>query len=209
VRACIPYHRHPTPLDSGAAAALLGIAVVASPALAHDEPFVVARTGDSPARLAFTGPQDLLDGSESLELLPGDASFSGLWIHDNPAFASILLDQPDVGLFRLAPDHAVALRLVAADAPLRFFNPATFDPILDAPGASFAFIHDQNGDFSINLLSASTLPGNYAATFDFTDLSGASLDSAPFTLRFQTVPTPASVPLALMVGIAGARRRRR
>lgn len=191
------------------ASILLGVAVIAAPAWGHDEPIVIGRHSATPPRLAFDGPADLFDGSESIELLPGDAGFSGIWVHDDPAFASLLTDQPDIDLFRLPPDHAVALRLVAADSPLRFFDPATFTPIIESPGATFAFVHDQNGDFDINLLSGSALPGRYAATFEFTDLSGASLDSEPFTLHFQTVPTPSSIPLIMFAGIAASRRQRR
>ncbi len=195
------------PLARGASA-LAALTLAAAPLLAHDEPIVIGRLGASPAHLAFDGPADLLDGSEAIELQPGDGVFSGLWVHDEPSFATILEDRPDIDLLRLLPGHSVALRLAAADAPLRFFEPTGFSQILDGDGSTFVFPRDPNGDFEIHLMGASTAPGSFAATFQFTDPSGVHLDSERFTLRFQTVPTPTSILIPLFAVLAVSRRRR-
>jgi hypothetical protein len=191
-----------------AAAASVSALFVSTHARAHDEPFVIGRTSASPARLAFDGPADILDGSECIELLPGDGAFAGMWVHDEPSFATLLVDRPDIDFLRLLPGHSLALRLVAADAPLRFFEPAGFTPILTGPGSTFTFPTDPEGNFEIHLLGGSAEPGMHAATFQFTDLSGTHLDSDQFTICFQTVPTPTSVILPAFAALAAFRRRR-
>ncbi len=189
-----------------AAAAWASAFAVSPLALAHDEPFVIGRSSDSPSRLVFDGPADILDGSECIELLPGDGVFEGMWVHDEPSFATLLEDHPD--FLQLLPGHTLSLRLVAADAPLRFFEPAGFTPILTTAGSTFTFPTDPEGDFEIHLLGAATESGMHAATFQFTDLSGTHLDSEPFTICFQTVPTPTSVILPAFAALAAIRRRR-
>jgi hypothetical protein len=180
--------------------------LAAAPALAHDEPIVIGRDAADPARLIFTGPEDILDGSEPLSLPPGDGLFEGMWAHDEPSFLTLIADGPD--MLRLLPGHAVALRLVAADDAVRFFEPAGFTPILTTPGSRFAFPVDPNGDFEIHLIGAAVLPGLHSATLQLTDLSGQHLDSDPFTIHFQTVPTSASVAPLVIAGLAAGRRRR-
>lgn len=181
--------------------------LLASTALAHDEPLVIGRDPDAPDHLAFSGPADLLSGAESIPLLPGDAAFEGLWVHDEPSFRTILADEP--GMLRLLAGHAVALRLVSADEPLRFFEPVGFTQILTTPGSAFVFPTDPEGDFEIHLLGAATLPGVHVATFQFTDASGTHLDSGTFTLRFEAVPSPTSATPILIAALASRRRRTR
>jgi hypothetical protein len=176
--------------------------------MAHDEPIVIGRSVVAPARLAFHGPADILDGSECIELLPGDGAFAGMWIHDQPSFATLLADNHEMELLRLLPGSSIGLRLVASDPALRFFEPAGFTPILPSAGSIFVFPTDAAGDFEIHLLGGSIDPGLHVATFQFTDSSGIHLDSDPFTICFQTVPTPASVIVPAFAALAAFRRRR-
>lgn len=186
-----------------------GVACAASAALAHEGPIVIGRSDAPVPQLRFDGPHGLLSGEECIELLPGDGLFSGLFVEDEPSFLTILADDPTEELFRLLPGAEIAIRRLSFDEGFHLFEPVEFREILVGEVDFFVFPRDAQGDFDIHLIGGADREGLLTATFQFFDLSGQHTDSEPFTLCFQTVPAPASLPLGVLGILAAGRRRRR
>lgn len=177
-------------------------------AFADRGPITIARNDAQPPRIVLDGPPGLLSGEDCIELLPGDGVFAGLFIGNEPWFATLLVDEPDHGLFRLLPGAEIALRRLSFDEGFRMFEPEDFREILSGENMFFVIPRDSEGDFSIHLIGGSDHEGRVSAMFQIIDLSGQHSDSEPFTLCFQTVPGPSSL-AAPGLGMILARRRTR
>ena len=181
---------------------LLASASLAAPALAHDEPIVIARGGQSPFTLRTLAHHD-----ECIDLLPGDGPFAGMWLADELAFETVIADDPGSDLFRLFAGNQLALRRISFDEGLRVFEPVGFTEILGSDASVFVFPTPPDGNLTIRLLGAADRPGMFEGVFQLTDLSGLHADSEPFTVCFQTVPAPAAGVLPAFMLFATRRRR--
>lgn len=188
-----------------AAACLLFIA--STPARADHVDFEIGR--DDKNALVIEGDPALFDGSERIELFPGDGIFDGLFINDVPGWENVSADEPP-DLFRLLPGHRVALQRVSFSPGFAIYDPFTAIEILAADGDFYEFPQAPpgSGDFHVDLIfAAGGVPGDlFSATFQLIDLAGLHLPSKPFTLSFVNVPEPGSATFALL-GLAALRRR--
>ncbi len=126
------------------------------------------------------------------QLFPGDDAFADRWLHDAPQIATLPADSFFGDQCRLRFGHLLALRRLSADPGLGFLEPSTFRPILTRDGQTFAFLHDDDGNVHINLMTTAAREGTFTATFQFVDLAGHYADSAPFNICFEAV-TPTTV----------------
>ena len=157
-------------------------------AIAHECAIVVSRDDAKPPRLHVNGPSNYLSGDETIDLLPGDGTFEGMWLIDAPGLSTMLKDGSVRKRFRLRAGHRIALRLVSADPGYCMVEPSTWKPVLCKPGDTYPFVLPENGDFNIQMASRLAKPQPCRATFQFVDLAGLHADSAPFSLRFRVDP---------------------
>src|SRR5262249_8860056 len=127
----------------------------------------------------------LLDGSDCIDLYPGDAHLAGYWFNDAPGFSTMPRDGDIRGRLRLLPGHQISLRLVHADPGFAMLEPSTWRPVLAGPGDTYPFYLDPRGDFNIQMIPRCEQPGPYRVTIQLFDPAGLHQDSAPITLCFK------------------------
>ncbi|HUN80321.1 MAG TPA: heavy metal-binding domain-containing protein [Phycisphaerae bacterium] len=169
------------PCASAGLSLLIG---AASFCAAHEGDFVISRDDASPPGLHINGPNNLLDGSDCIDLIPGDAQFTGFWFNDAPGFSTMKQDGDIRGRHRLLSGHRVALRIVRADSEFSLLEPSTWRTVLTTPGDTYPFFHNSQGDFSIQMVPKCRNPGRTVVVFQLVDLAGLHADSEPFSLCF-------------------------
>ncbi len=179
-------------LSASRALGALVVIAVSEPSIGHDIALRVGRTDDALPRLVVLGvpPKPVTGRPLCLPLYPGDGIFEGVWLHDQPAVRTLRADDPETGTCRVAPGSLVAVRRIAASPGVCFAEPSSMRPILARDGDCYAFICDDAGDFSINLLAVAEREGPASATLQFVDLAGLQAEAPPLTLCFQTAPGP-------------------
>lgn len=151
-------------------------------AFAHDYNFVVSRDNASPPRLYINGPSNYLDGTDSLDLIPGDGALEGFMFNDAPGFSTLKQDGSIRQRFHLRTGHRIALRLLRHDPGVSLVEASTWKPVIVNDGDTYEFFLDEQGDFNIQMIARLDRLGTHRATFQFVDLAGLHADSAPFTL---------------------------
>jgi len=166
------------------------LALTAPAASAHEILLRVAADNSSPQRLIV--PTRPTGRALCAQLFPGDDAFADRWLHDVPQIATTTADSFFGDQCRLHFGHLLALRRVSADPGLGFLEPSTFRPILTRDGEDFAFLHDDDGNVHINIMTTAAREGRFTATLQFVDLAGLYGDSEPFDICFEAV-TPTTV----------------
>ncbi len=193
--------------NGGKLAAAWLLFIASAPALADHADFEIGR--DDTNALVIEGDPALFDGSERIELFPGDGIFDGLFIHDEPGWENVSADEPP-GLFRLLPGHRVAIQRVSFSPGFAVYDPFTAIEVLAADGDLYEFPQAPpgSGEFHVHLVfAAGGVEGDvFSATFQLIDVAGVHQPSQPFTLSFVNVPEPGGVALVVL-GMAALWRR--
>src|SRR5262249_6642071 len=138
--------------------AILAIAAIGSvPCAAHELCIEVACSHDAHGRLVTV----MSPGADTqrLELFPGDARFTGMWIDDVPAIRALRADRAGDGACQIGSGHLIAIKRVRFGPALVVFNPVSFVSILDHDGDAFPLPIECGRDFSMNLLTGMCRPG--------------------------------------------------
>jgi len=206
----ISTHRHRSCLH--AAALLISLAAAQCAAAGEHEhtDFAVGRDDAAPIpALHLEGDPDILDGIEKIPLLPGEGELADYFIAQLPGWESAEPGDPD--LLPPLTGHRIALRRLSFSPGFTMFEPFGLGEILAADGATFEYPADPGGGFHIDLFFAAPIGDpigtQYSATFQLTDLAGLHDDSDAFTLRFEVMPEPVSLLLAVFCLTAGRNRR--
>jgi hypothetical protein len=172
--------------------------------------WTIAQDGSPAHKLLIEGDPKILDGTERIELLPGDGIFAGLFVNQEPGWESLEADEPP-DRFTLLPGSNVSLKRLSFDAGFSMYDPFTGTPILETDGSIFPFGAAPDGSFHIDLLYVGDGPigSLYSAAFQLVDPSGLQADSDPFTLGFVVVPEPTTAILFGSALLALWRRRPR
>jgi len=186
---------------------------VARPVLG-DEGHVDFEIGLAPGTndLFIVGDDELFDGSEMIELLPGDGLLTGFFIADEPGFVGVEVDEPgEIDAIDILSPHAISLERVSFDAGFLMFEPPA-TPILTSDLAHYPFVQEnppiETGFHNDLIFAATGSPGDtFSATFRIVDGSGTYNPSEQFSLGFVVVPEPASVGWLAFTGLMLRRRR--
>lgn len=163
-------------------------------ASAHDATLTISRTNDPRPRLVVSAQPGLLQGRTAIELPPGDAPFTGMWIHDALDFAEASADEQPAGSCRPHAPHLIAVRRVRFDDGLCVFDPWSFSSILARDGEHFVLPSVDGLDLRILLMVGMAHSGTANGTFQLIDLIGTHDESAPFTLCFQSIGNAGDLP---------------
>ncbi|MCK6455820.1 MAG: hypothetical protein L6Q92_04745 [Phycisphaerae bacterium] len=173
--------------------------------------FEIGQDGTAGHVLQIHGDEAILDGSEKIELLPGEGVFEDYYVNTVPGWESVSVDEPP-DLFLLLSGHRVGLERVSFDAGLHLFDPFTAVEVLPGDGSVFEFPHAPplSGAFHLDLIYAVDVAGaeigeTYFGTFRLVDLAGLHGASAPFELGFRVFPEPGVLSL---LGVASLLIRR-
>ncbi len=167
----------------------------------------VAQDGTPIHTLQILGDAKILGGEERISLQPGEGIFDGLFVNQEPGWASIEADVPP-DTFLLLPGSNTSLKRISFDPGLGMYDPFSGLPILEANGSTFDFCAALDGHFHLDLIYTGNGPigSLYSATFQLVDPSGLQADSAPFTLGFVVAPEPTTLALVCL-GLTAIKRR--
>ncbi len=174
----------------------------------HEGDFVIGQSGDPAYQLRVHGDPDILSGEESIHLPYGEGIFIGMFAGDDPGWIGLEEDEPDEGMYMLAPGHQVSLKRLDFDAGFSMYDP-TAGQVLLADGDAYLFPVDGEGFIHSHLffVGEGELGDTWSATFQLVDLGGQYADSDPFTLNFEATPEPTTLAMLLCGAMLLTRRR--
>lgn len=171
---------------------------------AHDEDFIVSRTGSG--QLAAEFEMGEIYELPFVTMIPGDGF--GL---DDPGFAALDVDEPGVDFFTLSASAEIRVELVSRDADLQVLDSTLFTTLLASPGDQWEMPTGDSFDEHPYWFVSDPDFSEMGLTFDFSfklvDASGTYTDSPVYATQFIAVPEPHSLALLAIGAVAMIRRR--